>query len=65
MMGSFFLGSFVLNGRRCSIVGSYVESVPRDGLVFSPSNVFGHYTGIVTGKQIGRASCRERVSSPV
>ena len=25
----------------------------------------GKPTGIVTGKQIGRASCRERVSSPV
>ena len=29
------------------------------------SNIGTFYAGIVTGKQIGRASCRERVSSPV
>ena len=57
----YFGDSFQLPpvGKDCSYLESYVD-IELDEVVRQADS-----TPIVTGKQIGRASCRERVSSPV
>ena len=54
-----------LNPVNCKVVDS-LELVTKPNLAMTPKQVQElTERGIVTGKQIGRASCRERVSSPV
>ena len=57
------------NSLRMDIPLNFTVTLPNslDNMTYN-SAAYGRFTGttaIVTGKQIGRASCRERVSSPV